>query len=130
MLIIIYLLLEFYFSLTVWGDMGFLQALIWILLTFFIGSILLKQSANAIKGNLFSVMQGKQNLLNFRNASISYVFGSILLMIPGVFSDSLGVIALLYAGYLSLIANITPSKPIDKDKKEDREIIDVEIIEK
>lgn len=130
MLIIIYLLLEFYFSLTVWGDMGFLQALIWILLTFFIGSILLKQSANAIKGNLFSVMQGKQNLLNFRNASISYVFGSILLMIPGVFSDSLGVIALLYSGYLSLIANITPSKPIDKDKKEDREIIDVEIIEK
>ncbi len=67
------------------------------------------------------------------NASSAYFLGAILLIIPGVFSDFLGVIALLYSLYLQFggtipfIKNKTNIK--NSTKQGDDNVIDVEIIE-
>ena len=67
---------------------------------------------------------------NFQNASTSYLIAAILLIIPGVFSDFLGLIALTYTFYLQFVAKITPEQTNNNFKKQgDDNVIDVEIID-
>ncbi len=60
--------------------------------------------------NMQSVRQGRLDMRRFQNASMSYFIGAILLIIPGVFSDFLGIIALFYTVYLQFMAKITPEQ--------------------
>ena len=74
--------------------------------------------------------QGKLDMRRFQNASMSYFIAAILLVIPGVFSDFLGLIALAYTLYLQFVAKITPEQPNNNFKKQgDDNVIDVEIID-
>ena len=73
--------------------------------------------------------QGKLDLRRFQNVSMSYFIGAILLIIPGVFSDFLGVIAFLYSLYLQFIVKITPEQTNHFTKQGDDNVIDVEIID-
>ena len=79
--------------------------------------------------NMNAMRQGKLDIRRFQNASMSYFIGAVLLIIPGVFSDFLGIIALLYTLYLQFIAKITPEKPTHFTRKGDDNVIDVEIID-
>jgi UPF0716 family protein affecting phage T7 exclusion len=108
---------------------GFLWSVIWIMATIFIGTILLQNSPHAIMNQMQSVQKGKLNLKKFQDASMSYFVGSILLIIPGVFSDFLGLAALGYTVYLQFIAKITPEQTNFKTNKGDDNVIDVEIID-
>ena len=76
-----------------------------------------------------SVQKGKLNLKKFQDASMAYFVGSILLIVPGVFSDFMGVVALSYTLYLQFIAKITPEQTNFQTKKGDDNVIDVEIID-
>ncbi len=134
MLIIIpYLFLELYFSLSVGEDIGFLWTVIWIVTTFMVGMGLLKNAHLSIIKNMQSVSLGKLNAKSFHDASTSYFLGAILLIIPGAFSDFLGVIALLYTmflqfgGTIPFVKNKTNIK--NSNKQGDDDVIDVEIIE-
>lgn len=80
-------------------------------------------------GNMHSLKKGKLDLKRFQNVSMSYFVGAILLMIPGVFSDFLGVIALFYTLYLQFIVKITPEQPTHYKTQGDHDVIDVEIID-
>ncbi len=80
-------------------------------------------------GNMQSMRQGKLDLRRFQNASMSYFIAAILLIIPGVFSDLLGVIAFFYSIYLQFIAKITPEGTTHFTKQGDDDVIDVEIID-
>ena len=80
-------------------------------------------------GNIQSMRQGKLDVRRFQNVSISYFVGAILLIIPGVFSDFLGILALLYTLYLQFIARITPERTTHFTKQGDDNVIDVEIID-
>jgi len=61
---------------------------------------------------------------------MSYFVGAILLIIPGVFSDFLGLFALGYTLYLQFIAKITPEQTNTNFKPQgDDDVIDVEIID-
>ena len=129
----ILLLVPFFFaelilSLQVIESLGAMWSLVWIVGTIMIGSMLLKNSPYAILGGLNSVSMGKLNLQNFQNASMAYIFGSILLIVPGILSDTFGVLALLYTLYLQFIAKITPEKP-NFNQKGDDDVIDVEVID-
>ena len=132
MLIIIpYFLLELYFSLAVGSKIGFLGSVIWIVTTFIIGMGLLKNAHLSFLNGFNSLSSGKLNLDTFQNFATSYFLGAILLIIPGVFSDFLGVILLIYSLFLRMGVNL-PSKnsKINKsDKKNSDDIIDVEIID-
>jgi len=131
--IIPYLFLELYFSLGVGANIGFLGSVIWIVLTFMIGMGLLKNAHLTIMKSFNSLSEGKLNGKSFHDASTSYFLGAILLIIPGVLSDFLGVIALLYTFYLQLGGTIPSSKNKTNinnlNKEGDEDVIDVEIIE-
>ena len=127
-LIIPFFLIELYLSLKTGESIGFLWSVIWIILSFALGMMLLQKSSQTMMGNMHSMRQGKLDMRRFQNASMSYFVGAILLIIPGVFSDFLGVIALFYTLYLQFIAKITPEQT-HFTKQGDDNVIDVEIID-
>ena len=124
-----FLLIELYLSLKTGEIIGFFWSVVWIILSFMIGMILLQKSQHRMMGNMQSVKLGKLDMRKFQNASMSYLAGAILFIIPGVFSDFLGIIALIYTVYLQFIAKITPEKPTQFKKQGDDNVIDVEIID-
>jgi len=95
-----------------------------------IGMTLLKKSQQTMVGNMFAMQRGKLDMRKFQNASMSYFVGSILFIIPGVFSDFLGLVALVYTFYLQFIAKITPESANNNfNPQGDDNVIDVEIID-
>ncbi|MEA1952933.1 MAG: FxsA family protein [Campylobacterota bacterium] len=123
-----FLLLELYLSLKVGENIGFMWSALWITMSMIVGIRVLKFSSLSIMGNMSAVSRGKLSMQSFQNASTAYLMGAIFLIIPGVLTDALGVLALLYTVYLQLIAKITPEKTKFNTKQGDDNVIDVEII--
>jgi UPF0716 family protein affecting phage T7 exclusion len=129
LLLIPFFLFELYFSLEVGGEIGFLWSVVWIVLSFMFGKMLLKNAQINMMANLQSLKKGKLDKKEFQNASLFYFTGAILLIIPGVFSDFLGLFALIYTVYLQFMARITPESQNNNFKPQgDDDVIDVEII--
>ena len=124
-----FFLLELYLSLTVGENIGFMWSAIWIVVSMLIGLRLLQSSSLTLMGNLSSVSRGKLSMQSFQNASTAYLLGAIFLIIPGVLTDFLGLVALIYTGYLQFVAKITPEQTKFDRKKGDDNVIDVEIID-
>ncbi len=127
-LVIPFLIAELILSLKVVESIGAMWSVVWILGTIFIGISLLKNSQHAIMGSFNAVSTGKLDLRNFQNASMAYMFGALLLIVPGILSDTLGVLALCYTLYLRFVAKMTPEKP-NFNQKGDHDVIDVEVID-
>jgi len=135
--LLLFFIFELFFSLEVGSNIGFLWSVIWILGTFMLGMGLIKNAHTTIAGNMQSLKEGKLNMKSFHDSATSYFLGAILLLIPGVFSDFLGVIALLYTFYLQLGGTIPNPKYKTninfgnqyKNTQGDDDVIDVEIIE-
>jgi len=122
--------LELFVSMKVGDIIGFVPSVLWILLTMIAGSTLLRLSPYTFMGNVMSVQMGKLDLRSANNASMSYLLGAILLIIPGVITDVLAVLLLLYTLYLRLLAKMRPQQQNKyKQTKGDSDVIDVEIID-
>ena len=122
--------LELFVSMKVGDIIGFLPSVLWILLTMIAGSTLLRFSPYTFMGNVMSVQMGKLDLRSANNASMSYLLGSVLLIIPGVITDVVGLAMLLYTLYLRLLAKMRPQQPKHYNPhKGDNDVIDVEIID-
>ena len=129
-LLIPFFFIELYISLKTGENIGFLWSAIWIIGSFIFGLALLKRSSLTMMSNMHNMRQGKLDMRRFQNASMSYFIAAILLMIPGVFSDFLGLIALGYTLYLQFVAKITPEQTNNNFKTQgDDNVIDVEIID-
>jgi len=127
-----FFLIELYLSLKTGESIGFFWSVMWIMASGIIGVILLQNSPHAIMGQMQSVQRGKLDLKKFQDASMAYFIGSILLIVPGVFSDFMGLFALGYTLYLQFIAKITPERTNfqnNQQNKGDDNVIDVEIID-
>ena len=124
-----FFLIELYLSLKTGEEIGFFWSVVWIISSAAVGMILLQNSPQTIMGQMQSVQRGKLDLKKFQDASMSYFIGSILLIIPGVFSDLLGMGALGYTLYLHFVAKITPEQSNFNTHKGDDNVIDVEIID-
>jgi UPF0716 family protein affecting phage T7 exclusion len=127
-LVIPFLIAELILSLKVVETIGALWSVVWIIGTIMIGIALLKNSQYAILGSLNAVSRGKLDLQSFQNASMAYMVGAILLIIPGILSDTFGLMALAYTLYLQFVAKMTPEKP-NFNKEGDDDVIDVEVID-
>ena len=127
-LVIPFLIAELILSLKVVETIGALWSVVWIIGTIMIGIALLKNSQYAILGSLNAVSRGKLDLQSFQNASMAYMVGAILLIIPGILSDTFGLMALTYTLYLQFVAKMTPEKP-NFNKEGDDDVIDVEVID-
>ena len=128
--------MELFASMWVGEQIGFGPSVLWIIVTMIAGSLYLKNSPYALMGNLASAHLGKLNIQNANRASMAYLVGAVSLIIPGVISDGVGLILLMYSFYLRLLAKITPPKPnrFDQQKrsnqeKGDEDVIDVEIVD-
>jgi len=125
--------IELYMSLSMGENIGFLWSVIWIIGSFSIGMGLIQNGAITMKKSMASLAAGKLNKKSFHDSATSYFLGALLLMIPGVFTDILGVIALIYTFYLQLGGTIPSSKTENNinniNKQGDEDVIDVEIIE-
>lgn len=129
-LLIPFALIELYLSLKTGEEIGFLWSVVWIVLSFMVGMALLQKSQHTMLGNMNSMKLGKLDIQGFQNASMAYFIGAILLIIPGVFSDFLGLLALCYTLYLQIVAKITPKYTKHNFKQQgDDNVIDVEIID-
>ena len=125
-----FMFLELYLSLKVGENIGFLGSVVWIMLSFFVGMMLLQKSSQTMMGNMNAMRQGKLDMKKFQNASMSYLGAAVLLMIPGVLSDFLGVVAFGYSLYLQFVAKITPEQKNNHfNQQGDDNVIDVEIID-
>ncbi len=123
-----FLLLELYFSLKVGENIGFMFSALWIVMSMIVGIRVLKFSSLSIMGNMSAVSRGKLSMQSFQNASTAYLIGAIFLIIPGVLTDFLGVLALIYTLYLQFVAKITPEKTKFTQEQGEENVIDVEII--
>ncbi len=121
-----YFIIELLASIKLGIAIGFGWSVIWVLATSFIGALLLRLSPYAIMDSFQRLGVERFNILNAQNAAISYVLGAILLIIPGVFSDILGIILLGYTIYLRLF---TKMPKVKKFEEGDDDVIDVEIID-
>ncbi len=125
-----FFLIELFLSLKTGETIGFFWSVVWIFFSFALGMVLLKRSSLTMMGNMNAMRQGKLDMKRFQNVSMSYFIAAILLIIPGVFSDLLGVLALFYTFYLQFIVKITPEqKHSNFNPKGDDNVIDVEIID-
>ncbi|WP_294951195.1 FxsA family protein [Sulfurovum sp.] len=129
LIMIPFMLLELYLSLYVGERIGFWWSVIWISVTMVIGIRLLQYTPYTMMGNISQVSLGKLSMQEFQNASTAYLAGAILLIIPGVLTDMLGILALGYATYLRFVAKITPEHTKFNQNKGDDNVIDVEIID-
>ena len=131
--ILLFFIFELFLSLEVGSSIGFLWSVIWIVGTFILGMGLIQNAHTTIKLNMESLKAGKLNMKTFHDSATSYFLGAVLLIVPGVFSDILGLIALLYTFYLQLGGTIANSKNKtninNSNKQGDNDVIDVEIIE-
>ena len=115
-------------------NIGFMWSALWIVVSMILGVRLLQSSSLSMMGNINAVKSGKLSMKNFQNSATAYLVAAVLLIIPGVLSDFLGIVALFYTFYLQFVAKITPEsennnfKDINLNQKGDDNVIDVEII--
>ena len=122
-----YFIIELLASIKLGITIGFGWSVVWVLVTSFVGALLLRLSPYAIMDSFQTLGMKRFNVLNAQNAAISYVLGAILLIIPGVFSDILGIILLGYTIYLRIFTKIPQVKKFKEEGDDD--VIDVEIID-
>lgn len=122
---------ELFVSLKVGIVIGFGWSVVWILSTMVVGGLLLRLSPYALWNNFQTFNFGRFDIRDVHNASMAYLLGAILLIIPGVLTDLIGIGLLLYTLYLHLLATIrpTPKATHDPFNEGDNDVIDVEIID-
>jgi UPF0716 family protein affecting phage T7 exclusion len=120
---------ELLVSLKVGLIIGFGWSVVWILASAALGGILIQLSPYALM-HTFNTMnlQDLSKMRNAQNAALAYLFAAILLIIPGVLTDTIGVLMLLYSFYLRLFATMRPNTKFNP-KQGDDDVIDVEIID-
>jgi len=127
LVIVGYFIFELLASIKMGISIGFGWSVIWVVATSFLGMFLLRLSPYAVIDTVNNIGLKKFNMISAQNAAISYILGAILLIIPGIISDILGVILLGYTLYLRIFAKI-PSRKNFNTNKGDNNVIDVKII--
>jgi 2-isopropylmalate synthase/UPF0716 protein FxsA len=114
-------------SLKVGLVIGFGGSVIWIAGSALLGGLLIRLSPYALMQTFNTMNLSGFDVRNAHNAALSYLFAAILLLVPGVLTDGLGLVMLLYTIYLRLFATMRPTNPYTQ--KGDDDVIDVEIID-
>ncbi len=121
---------ELLVSLKVGLIIGFGWSVVWIFLSAALGGLLIQLSPYALMQTFNTMNLNNFDPRNAHNAALSYMLAAILLIIPGVLTDVLGVLMLVYTLYLRLFATMHANKnPKYNNNKGDDDVIDVEIID-
>jgi 2-isopropylmalate synthase/UPF0716 protein FxsA len=129
--VVLFFFAELFVSLKVGISIGFARSVIWILSTMVVGGLLLRLSPYALVSNFQTFSFGGFDLKDVQTASMAYLFGAVLLVVPGVLSDLIAVLLLGYTLCLHLLATIRPTRSRHRDPFHEGEnnVIDVEIVD-
>ena len=130
---LLYLFLEVMITTNLAGSMGGLFTFLEIIISAGIGFFLLINFRYTVTQSMGMLMSGQIGLEEFQKLSLFTLLGAVLLIIPGFFSDMLGV-ALQFSFIGTFIAKrilkLKNKKDIRKDKDDaiDVEIVDVDTL--
>lgn len=132
---IVYLFLEVYISVNTFSSLGAFGSFIEIILSAFIGLVLLVNFRYTLSESLMALRNQNITPQTFKALNILTIIGAIFMILPGILSDVLGV--LMQFGFVStFIKNrlgVQSSSNYNNftktDKRSDDEIIDVEVID-
>ncbi|HIP60911.1 MAG TPA: FxsA family protein [Campylobacterales bacterium] len=128
--VIIYLFIEVLVSVEFASQLGGLLTFLEIIVSAFIGLFLLTNFRYTLSKSMNGLMSGAISAQDFQKMSLFTLIGAVLLIIPGFFSDILGVLLQFsFFGKLfaSKILNLKNKKNIYREGKNDA--IDVEVID-
>ncbi len=121
----IFIVAEFYITSKVISLIGFWWVMGLFFASFFIGIIMLKNAHFLVTANISQLFSSPNGAKKVYASGIFFVFGAILLILPGVFSDIVGFLLISYSFYLQTFGTIT-NKTTKQQK--DSDVIDAEII--
>ncbi len=138
---IVYLFLEVMISSTISGEIGGLFTFFEIILTVLIGTTILRTFQFSLSEKIKAVKNGQITQDEFVKSSIGKAIGAVLLIVPGFFTDIIGI--LLQFGVFTMVFskiftfkqkakssnNAHYSHTIYKQNKGDDDVIDVEVID-
>ncbi len=127
---IIYFFIEVMVTTNIASQIGGLMTFIEIVLSAFIGLFLLTNFRYTLAKSMSSVLSGELTAQEFQKMSLFTLFGAILLIVPGFFSDMLGVL-LQFTFFGTFFAKKILHLKTNKTtmQRKDNDAIDVEIID-
>ena len=128
--VIIYLFIEVLVSVEFASQLGGLLTFIEIIVSAFVGLFLLTNFRYTLSKSMTGLMSGAISAQDFQKMSLFTLIGAVLLIVPGFFSDILGVLLQFsFFGKLfaSKVLNLKNKKNIYREGKDDA--IDVEVID-
>ena len=128
--IIIFLFIEVLVSVEIAGRLGGLLTFVEIIVSALIGFFLLTNFRYTLSRSVAALTSGEISVQDFQKMSLFTLIGALLLIVPGFFTDILGVL-LQFSFFGTLFANkvlnLKNKKNIKKEGKD--EAIDVEVID-
>jgi len=126
---ILYLFIEVMVTSNISGEIGGLLTFLEIIVTAGIGFFLLINFRYTATQSMGMLMSGQMGVDEFQKLSLFTLLGAVLLIIPGFFSDMLGV-ALQFSFIGTFIAKkVFNLKNKKQTRKDDDDAIDVEVID-
>lgn len=138
-LFIAYLFVEIYLIVSFADEFGIFSLFLEILLSAFIGVGILATQYSVMMESYNAIFRNQNRIENFIGKSFFRLIGGILLIIPGIFSDVIGlgffIVSLFFPTKLHTNSDndfrydFTEFRESNDNKSDDSEIIDAEIIE-
>jgi UPF0716 family protein affecting phage T7 exclusion len=130
--VLVYLFVEVLVSVEIAGRLGGLLTFVEIIVSALIGFFLLTNFRYTLAKSVTSLMSGAISVQDFQKMSLFTLVGAVLLIIPGFFSDILGVLL-----QFSFFGKLFASKVLNLKNKNNKNIyredkhdaIDVEVID-
>jgi len=133
---IVYLFLEVIISVNISSYLGGLLTFLEIVLTAFIGIAILVNFRKTLVENLTAVSYNCIDLQQFQNLNLFTLIGAILFIIPGFFTDFIGlimqfsIITTMFVNRYNVKSGSCNTSYEQNNIKKDTDVIDVEIITK
>jgi 2-isopropylmalate synthase/UPF0716 protein FxsA len=126
---IIYLFIEIIVSVNISSNIGGLYTFFEVILSAVIGIFLLVNLRDTLTSRMGMILDGSLDVEEFQKASLFTILGAILLIIPGFFSDMLGLLLQFSTFGIFFAKRVLNLKSKSRDYKNRREEIDDEIID-
>ena len=129
LVILLFFFIEVSVSVEIASKLGGLLTFLEILFSAFVGIFILKSLKYTMFENVRSLMQNEISLEEFQRLGLFTLLGSVFLIIPGFFTDILGVL-LQFSFFGTIFAKkILNIKTKNNNFRRDNDAIDVEVID-
>lgn len=134
---LVYLLLEVFVSVNISSSIGAMATFLEIILSAMFGFVLLANFRNTFSESMQAMQRRTISMAEFQKLNAFTLLGALLLILPGFFSDIIGVF-LQFTFFATLFArkvlHVKDNIDIDdiqniNQRKDEDEIIDVEVID-